>query len=186
MTDKKYLLDRSDILSLSALLISGIALLVSIYEANIMKEQQKIMFDQQQAAVWPYVDGQINFNYQDDRLIINYSLINKGVGPAIIRDGRLLVNNRDLEEFEGGIRAAISPYFPEAIIPNISLSLQEHKVLSPEEEYRILNISSKRFEGDFEMAGSLNLSYDACFCSIYDDCWQLKEDEQGRKLNCDN
>jgi hypothetical protein len=47
MTEKKYILDRSDILALSALLISGIALIVSIYEANIMKEQQKIMFDQQ-------------------------------------------------------------------------------------------------------------------------------------------
>jgi hypothetical protein len=185
MTDRKKILDRSDILALAALLISGIALIVSIYEANIMKEQQQIMFDQQQAAVWPYVDEMINFNYQDDRFIINYSIINKGVGPAIIRDGRLKVNGKSIREFEEGIRAEISPFFPEGIVPIISLSLVENKVLSPGEKYQILKLTSLRFDDDFFIGEKLDLSYDACFCSIYNDCWQLEEDEKGNKLECE-
>jgi hypothetical protein len=185
MTEKKYILDRSDILALSALLISGIALIVSIYEANIMKEQQKIMFDQQQAAVWPYVDGHINYSFQENSFFISYTLINKGVGPAIIKNGRLIVNDKPLREFEDGIREAVSPFFPENIIPSVSLSLVENKVLSPGEQYQVIKLSSDRFDGDLFLAENLAISYDACFCSIYDDWWQLEEDEQGNKLECE-
>ena len=184
MSDKKYILDRSDILALAAILISGIALGVSVYEANIMKDQQQIMFDQQQAAVWPYVDGKISYDL-GDKFTITYSLINKGVGPAIIRDGQFMVNDSTLSAFQGNIYNAIRPHFPPKVDLRISLSLVSNKVLSPEEEYSILKLESNRFEGDFEIISQLEFEYDACFCSIYDECWNLKEDDDGKKLACE-
>ncbi len=56
-----------------ALIISVIATVTSIYEANIMKTQQKAM-------VWPYLD--LSEQYNGDGFGIEIS--NKGTGPAIV------------------------------------------------------------------------------------------------------
>ncbi len=56
-----------------ALIISVIAMVTSIYEANIMKTQQSSMG-------WPYLD----FSEQYDSNGFGIELTNKGTGPAII------------------------------------------------------------------------------------------------------
>ena len=56
-----------------ALIISVIAMFTSIYEANIMKSQQKAM-------VWPYLD----LSEQYDANGFGIEVSNKGTGPAII------------------------------------------------------------------------------------------------------
>ncbi|MBC2845841.1 hypothetical protein [Winogradskyella flava] len=57
-----------------AIVISVIAMFTSIYEANIMKSQQKAM-------VWPYINTSQNYNGQG----FNISVYNNGTGPAIIK-----------------------------------------------------------------------------------------------------
>ena len=59
--------------TIMALLISIIAMVTSIYEAGIMKSQQKSM-------VWPYLS--VTQNYNSEGFGIN--IINKGTGPAIV------------------------------------------------------------------------------------------------------
>ncbi|MEM6297958.1 MAG: hypothetical protein AAF740_04625 [Bacteroidota bacterium] len=84
--------------TLVALVISSLALFVSIYEANLLK-------DQQHAVVWPYVTVASNFNASGFSFIAE----NNGTGPAIIEsvevkyDGQIfdnwlaLVKHIDLE-----------------------------------------------------------------------------------------
>mgnify|MGYP001803509737 CR=1 FL=1 len=55
-------------LSILAVLVSFGAFGVSIYEAGIMREQQKIMYqeqqlmlEQQKASVWPYLESETKF-----------------------------------------------------------------------------------------------------------------------------
>ena len=57
-----------------ALMISIIAMVTSIYEANIMKSQQKSM-------VWPYLDVSDQYNKEG----FGIQIMNKGTGPAIIK-----------------------------------------------------------------------------------------------------
>ena len=64
-------LDRSDIIALIAVVMSLAAVFVSIYEARLLKDQQKLMHEQQKAAVWPYVKKSINYSYQPDEMIIS-------------------------------------------------------------------------------------------------------------------
>ncbi len=186
MTEKKPLLTRSDIMALSALLISAIALIVSMYEAGIMKEQQEIMISQQKASVWPYVDGNISYQF-GDRFQMTYSLVNKGVGPAIIKNGKLMINDSSLELYDGDIKKALAPFFPVDSNIRLSLSLMDNKVLSPEEEYQILLLETELPESDSAMSliQRIDIRYDACFCSIYNECWSLEEEEVGKKMKCD-
>jgi len=63
------------LLGISATFLSLAALVVSIVQTRIAREQQH-------ASVWPYL--QILASNFDNEL--HYGLENKGVGPAIIRD----------------------------------------------------------------------------------------------------
>ena len=59
--EKKILpkFSRADVTSFIALMVSLGALFVSIYEANIMREQQMIMQSQQKTSVFPYLNGKL-------------------------------------------------------------------------------------------------------------------------------
>ena len=59
--------------TVAALIISVIAMVTSIYEAGIMKSQQKAM-------VWPYLE--VSQHYDDKGFGIK--ITNKGTGPAIV------------------------------------------------------------------------------------------------------
>lgn len=73
----KNRLDRSDKISIFAIVLSFMAVSVSLYEANILRDQQEIMQDQQKASVWPYVQAQLFFEYSD-KLWIRIDVENKG------------------------------------------------------------------------------------------------------------
>ncbi|WP_288425045.1 hypothetical protein [uncultured Spirosoma sp.] len=63
------------LLGISATFLSLAALVVSIVQTSIAREQQH-------ASVWPYLQV-LTSNLEDE---LHYGLENKGVGPAIIRD----------------------------------------------------------------------------------------------------
>ncbi len=71
---KNNLLTFQNIGTLLALLISVLALVVSIYEANLLKVQQT-------ALVWPYLTVSPNYNAQRFSFIAE----NNGTGPAVIK-----------------------------------------------------------------------------------------------------
>ena len=72
---KKFRFNVNVLLGLSAVFLSASALIVSIIQTTIFKEQQY-------ATVWPYM--QISAFFSGDSY--SYGLENKGVGPAIIKD----------------------------------------------------------------------------------------------------
>lgn len=72
-----------------ALIISLVAMFISIYEANILKSQQTSM-------VWPYLD--ISQQYSSDGFAIEIS--NKGTGPAIVNSVQVDYNNTPVENMD--------------------------------------------------------------------------------------
>ena len=81
---------RTDMLqsagTLIALVISIIAMITSIYEANILKEQQRSM-------VWPYLG--VGTNYSDKGF--SASVYNNGTGPAIVKSVEVRVDSKPVE-----------------------------------------------------------------------------------------
>ena len=72
-----------------ALVISVVAMFISIYEANILKSQQTSM-------VWPYLD----ITQQNDREGFAIELSNKGTGPAIITSVQVDYNETPIENVD--------------------------------------------------------------------------------------
>ena len=73
--------------TIMALVISIIAMVTSIYEAGIMKSQQKSM-------VWPY----LSVTQYYDSLGFGIKIINKGTGPAIVTSAQIDYNGIPMED----------------------------------------------------------------------------------------
>lgn len=56
---------RAEVTSFIALVVSLGALCVSVYEANIMREQQVIMQSQQKTSVFPYLVQDLRYSFGD-------------------------------------------------------------------------------------------------------------------------
>src|SRR6478672_2162589 len=69
------------LLGISATLLSLCALVVSIFQTNLAREQNAIAREQQQASVWPHIQAVYSQNNDD----FGWTIINNGVGPAIVK-----------------------------------------------------------------------------------------------------
>lgn len=174
--------DRSDLIAVAALLMSMLALFVSIYEARILKAQHKIMVSQERTAVWPYVDGYLIYQYADS-ILIEYQLDNKGIGPSRIDNLELKVNGQFIGDY-GTLRTVLTDFFPDSVDVELSLAHMSNQILSPNEQVRTLAIQVSRFSGDIDKVRELTISYQVCYCSIYDECWYFANQNEGQNLPC--
>lgn len=143
--------------ALVAVIISLSTLFVYLYQSNLMKTQQKM-------SVWPHVT--FGPSWSLDNLSIN--MINKGVGPAIIRSVDIQVDGERL----GGIQDLMSrvpdslrsDYYDSSIWPGQVLmsgeSIQVFQNGNPETIRHLLSM----FKED-------QVRIRICYCSVYDDCW---------------
>ena len=167
----KSRLDRSDKLAVLAVLLSFLAVTVSFYEANVLKEQQEIMQAQQKASVWPYVQAQLSFEYSD-KLWVRIYVENKGVGPALIRSSDFYMNGNTQGSYTE-IYDALASYFPDSADMGLSLNGLEGAVLSPGEKVNVIEIQCNHFLEGGKVLRSLALEQKLCYCSIYDECWAI-------------
>lgn len=182
MTGKRKNFDRSDLIAVAALLMSMLALFVSIYEARILKDQHKIMVSQERNAVWPYVDGHLTYQYTD-KILIEYQLENKGIGPSRIGQSQLRVNDRAVESYSQ-LSEQLSAYFPDSVEVDLALVDMTNQILSPEEQVQILGIQVSRFKNDIELVRNFTVSAEVCYCSIYNECWFFEDRNEGQNLPC--
>src|SRR5688500_3742991 len=73
------------VVAATAMTVSILSLAVYIYQAKIMQEQQ-------QTSVWPYIEWTSTISSSDGFYI---SVINKGVGPAIVKKSRLTLDGKE-------------------------------------------------------------------------------------------
>ena len=179
MKTKRF--DRSDLMSILAVLISLGALGVSLFEANIMRDQQQIMQEQKKASVWPYLEAnsQYSYDFKDEnwKVRLNYSILNKGVGPAKIVDSELKVGDKIVEKYSELIELvdAIlqdSSEHTETVTAEISYGIPSG-ILSPDETFQLLQLNVPRTKKGTEIVDLLQIEFSVCYCSIYDDCWTV-------------
>ena len=75
--------------TIAALIISVIALMTTIYEANLMRKQQNAM-------VWPYL--KVGPSWGGDGF--SFRVYNNGTGPAIIKSVEVTFNGKTVKRFE--------------------------------------------------------------------------------------
>lgn len=163
-------LDLNSIGTIAALVLSIVAISISVLEVTTMRTQQR-------AEVWPYL--QINSSYSADKYRI--LLENKGVGPALVKSVKMYVDGQlaTANNFDNiivdlvGKENAFSYDVYEVFNPDQS-------VISSQEQIRLFSVplvnrdkSAGRFLPGIKFAEQskdrFNIS--VCYCSIHNDCW---------------
>lgn len=169
----------SQIASLIAVIVSVSALMVSIYEAQIMREQQSVMVSQQKTSVWPYVKGNTLLSF-DSISTVKIILENKGIGPALIDQIRLSVNGNPAFDYTD-LNEKLESVFKDNKFYLSLVSLSDH-VLSPGEILEVMTIRFPSFKDDYLVVSEMEIGYDLCYCSVYDECWKVNT--RGSLPNC--
>ncbi|WP_449421362.1 hypothetical protein [Rhodanobacter lindaniclasticus] len=145
--------DHWDVLGVViASLVGLLALVVAGYTAYIQREQVR-------AQVWPYLISGNN------DLTQSLTVSNKGVGPAIVRSVRVIVDDKPQVDWDHVLVAL-------GMQPNsYIMTTVNHGVLSPGEELQAIRFPDKQLWRQFHDATSGRVAIDICFCSTLGECW---------------
>lgn len=133
--------NAQNIIAIGVTIISLCALIVSLMQTQIMKEERELMREYSRASVWPSVEWTSHKSHNpEDKTVeeFTFSLSNSGVGPAIITDAKISYNGKiannwwELFEHQG---------IPKSIETTISKMSFNGKILKIGESIEILNLS---------------------------------------------
>jgi hypothetical protein len=161
----RVLLDRA--LSASAGLVALCALAVSMYQAWIAREQQRM-------SAWPYLT-QDNTNADG-----GYArrVHNVGLGPALVRsmrvdvDGKLVTNWGDL--LLRGLRVDSATLRARSSgVGFVTSSVRPGMVLLPGTTTEVVRIGDPAFADEVRrlLNDDRRVRIRVCYCSLYRDCW---------------
>lgn len=161
-------IDRSDIISIMALLMSLGAIFVSIKQTSILKEQQKIMASQQEGSVWPNIKVNCSMTI-DSFSLLKLEMTNKGVGPAIIKTFDFNTGKEKLGSYKDLISIAAG-YGLREFYGGVIFDNPTDKIISPGEKVTLIQIGALGNPDQRKKLSELmeKLSYSKyCYESIY-------------------
>lgn len=167
---KKVKKQRLDLwVSTMAIVIGISTMLVYIYQARIMSEQQH-------ASVWPYLE--LNFSQNENSAAITVE--NKGVGPAIVKKVEIILDGEIYSESK-------HPEFVKKLLGrsvNYNYKSVESRVMKPGESISFISFYNSQSLAALDSAlNNHNVEIVTCYCSIFDDCWIIKN---GKAIECDS
>lgn len=136
-----------------ASLVGLLALLVAGYTAYIQRQQVR-------AQVWPYLIGG---NSGSESSLV---WMNKGVGPAIVRNLEVTVAGKSQRDWQSVERSLGLPSLP------YGQSTLNGYVMSPGEKIGWIKFNDKSgYRAFMSAAKRLDMEAVACYCSTLDECW---------------
>jgi hypothetical protein len=153
------------LVGVSAVVIGICALSVSLYEVNLMRAEQR-------AAVVPLME--IGHSYfidsgQDrgDSWQLSVHAENVGLGPARVMDFRVTVDGEPQLSWRSAMQALLGRDEPVAII----LSSINGRIIPANRAVQMFQLKDSQLAT--EVIGEFDrLQIEACFCSVFDDCWK--------------
>ncbi len=169
--DKNPLRNPEYIIAFSIALISICALVVSIRQTTIMSEQRALMHQQAKAAVWPRIGLGVSKSHdREDYSILDYriSVSNAGVGPAIIKNVRLLYKGKPMSSWWHMFEAF---EMDENIPTYVSNSTLSQNIIRQGDNQQILSLKENLQLGQVFYENSEHISFEITYESIYGDQW---------------
>ncbi|MFK7808434.1 MAG: hypothetical protein AB8F74_11585 [Saprospiraceae bacterium] len=185
---KEKFWDASMVVSVLAVLISSMSAFISLKESNIMMQQQQVLAEQQEASVWPYISTFYSHRYTDSTAYFEFSVTNKGVGPAIIDSVQYIYKDSIIESWT--LSKVLQKEFPKIKISQIQNASLDGSVLAPGESFKIIteqfSTSKNGFHQVQKILNLLDQDYKIkfCYCSVYGKCWQVDGDQTERSTDC--
>ena len=158
------------LVGVSAVVIGVCALSVSLYEVNLMRAEQR-------AAVVPLMEiGHSYFVSSADDLEDEWQLSlhveNVGLGPARVMDFRVTVDGIPQLTWRSAMQALIGREVPIAI----TLSTINGRIIPANRSIRMFHVRDSQLATEM-IAEFSRLQVEACFCSVFDDCWTTNKSE---------
>lgn len=147
-----------------ASLIGFLALLVGGYTAYIQRYTANIQAEQVRAQVWPWLAAGNNDNED------SVEVLNKGVGPAIVRSAQVLVDGKPQPDWQHVLKAL-------GTVPHrYSQSTLNPNVLTPGEKVPVIQFADKDDYQRFRAAAVAHLTLiNICYCSTLGECWRYSD-----------
>lgn len=147
-----------------ASLVGFLALLVAGYTAYIERYIADIQTKQVQAQVWPWLAAGNNDNEN------SIEVINKGVGPAIVRTAQIFVDGEPQSDWQHVLKAL-------GTLPHgYSQSTLNPNVFAPGEKVTVVRFADKDEYQRFRAAAITHLTLiDICYCSTLGECWRYSD-----------
>lgn len=147
-----------------ASLVGFLALLVAGYTAYIERYIAEIQTKQVQAQVWPWL---VAGNNDNERSI---EVLNKGVGPAIVRSAQVFVDGKPQPDWQHVLEAL-------GTVPHqYSQSTLNPNVLTPGEKVPAIQFAD---EGDYKRFRAAAITHltlvNICYCSTLGECWMYSD-----------
>ena len=155
------------LVGVSAVIIGICALGVSLYETSLMREEQR-------AAVMPLVELTRSYNLQTDEASGEGSRLwlqaeNVGIGPARIEDFRVTV--------DGALQPTWDTAFGQLIGHESSISYSQSTIngrtIPPDRLVTMMKLNDGALAESI-LAEFDRIDFEACFCSIFDECWTTR------------
>ena len=158
--------DRNQyILAMAALLFSAIAMVIAFFELRSSDRQLE-------ANVWPYVD--MNIDLEADTFSLD--LQNKGMGPALIHEFRLLLRD---QEVVNALELADAAEYP---LEGLSMSTEtvQDSVLSVGERLVAFRIDGE--DVGLRLRDLITeMDVQICYCSLNNQCWDNRGSQSFRR-----
>lgn len=164
------------ILALTAIFISGVSLYVAMEHGRI--EQQLVRENAQlvQANSWPFLQLDAEYSDQEPTRI---ALVNAGIGPAKLERFTVSYQGRPVSDIQTLLtqccglpadRAARKTMLPNGLM----VASPSRSVIRPGEQRPLIVIEAgpdRRVLADAFLKASRSITYEACYCSVFDVCW---------------
>lgn len=157
-------LDYQMITALAAVVLGLCALGISLVEINVMRSEQR-------AEVWPYLQIQTRYNQEGFAIEIE----NRGTGPARIQSAIMRIDNEVVRDWPVIITKVLGEGHGVDYSVYRTGRLQK-QVFSSGAEQNLFSVpwtdETRRL-----VKGLDALTYEVCYCSIFDDCWEMTQDD---------
>ncbi|MBD5656348.1 MAG: hypothetical protein IAI50_14380 [Candidatus Eremiobacteraeota bacterium] len=160
------------VIAVCALLISTLATGASWWQARVLQAQTEVLQQQLGAQVWPYV----NVSVGTDGNQIKISIINDGLGPAVLRSESGTVDGIPQANFIDMMHAVLGPNIiarkPRGEKLSITLSANSPgSVLRPGDSVEAFTLTSKHY-APLLLRAFGRLNFHTCYCAIIPGkCW---------------
>ncbi len=148
-------------IAFSAIFVSMATLFVYMYQARIMQNQLH-------TSVWPYIE----WLYNNANNEFSISVENKGIGPAIIHDVSMKLDQQAM-----GSNSELFKKLLGSSNFNFVNSTVEGRVLLPGEKVEMVHVFDKEAARAIDSLllwtnSPHTFELEICYCSVYDDCWK--------------
>lgn len=152
------------IVGVSAVFIGVCALAVSLYEAQLMREEQR-------SAVLPLLElGRSHYVSTADEERAKWRLSlhaeNVGIGPARVLDFHVTVDDKPHPNWQSAMRELLGTDVNVAY----GQSTINGRTLPPDRSVKMFDLSDTEYAGAI-VAEFDRLNFEACYCSVFNECW---------------